>query len=231
MKKNNNIVIHTELIQGTPEWDMGRLGKPSASNALVLINTFKPAEMYAVNAVNDKKGISGTIKKEAKYSDGATTYALSLIADQICGTPAFHFETFAMEQGKVRESDARDDYESGTGTKVVQVGGIESDGLWYSPDGLVGDDGTVEIKCPERVQHMRNLISVYCPEQYIDQIQMGLMVSDRDWCDFVSYNPEFHPDFQIKVIRVHRDDEHISKLAEQISNFWDLFEKLNLNTK
>jgi len=185
-------MIHKELIQGSNEWLMARLGKISASN-------IKP--LMAARGLGE----------------GAKTYALELIAEELTGEPKHLFINDAMQFGIDNEPLAREIYEQHLG-EVVQVGGIEVDGLWYSPDGLVGDDGLIEIKCPQPTQHLRNLLGDGSGE-YEGQIQFGLMVSDRSWCDFISFNPNFPDDKAFKITRVERDQEYISLLRERIEQF------------
>ena len=90
----------------------------------------------------------------------------------------------------------------------------------YSPDGLVGDDGLVEFKCPNQKTHTKYLYKGVLPTEYKAQVQGGLYVSERKWCDFVSFHPNFIADKKLFLIRVCRDDKFIECLAKGL-------EKLN----
>jgi hypothetical protein len=86
----------------------------------------------------------------------------------------------------------------------------------YSPDGIVGDDGLVEIKCPLATTHFKYLLDNKMPSDYWQQVQGGLWVSQRKWMDFVSFNSYFK-DKKLFTIRVERDEEYIAKLAELVN--------------
>ena len=188
------MIVHTELLQGSPDWLKARLGKISASK---------------VSSIMGKRG----------FGKMGETYAIELITELILQQPTNIPVTFAMEWGTEYEPIAREIYEDKRKVTVEEVGGIEKDGLWFSPDGLVGEDGIIEIKCPQPSQHMRNLLSDVVLPQYIDQIQFGLMVSGRKWCDFISFNPDFPDKFKPKVIRVENDWEHQTRMSNNIEKF------------
>jgi putative phage-type endonuclease len=188
------MIVHTELLQGSPDWLKARLGKISASK---------------VSSIMGKRGFGKT----------GETYAVELTTELILQEPTFVPVSFAMEFGTENEPFAREIYEDNRGVKVEEVGGIEKDGLWFSPDGLVGEDGIIEIKCPQPSQHMRNLLSDTVLAQYTDQIQFGLMVTGRKWCDFISFNPNFPDQLKAKVIRVENDYEHQTRMSNNIDKF------------
>jgi len=212
------MIIHKDLIQGSPEWLKARLGKVSASNS-ARIGEYKEAQYYADSTVNQKKGIAGCLKYSGGWSDGAKTYSLELVAETILQIPTFVPVNFAMEFGTANEPYAREIYETSRGITVEEVGGIEKDGIWYSPDGLVGVDGLIEIKCPQAVQHLKNLLSNTVEEKYIRQLQFGLMVTGRKWVDFISFNPNFPDHLASKVIRVYPDFEYQANMMKNINLF------------
>jgi len=88
-----------------------------------------------------------------------------------------------------------------------------------SPDGLVNDDGLVEIKCPNTATHIDFLLSGKIPAKYIKQMQWQMACTDRQWCDYVSFDPRLPEGLQIKVIRVYHDDEMIDNLTDDINGF------------
>jgi predicted phage-related endonuclease len=90
-----------------------------------------------------------------------------------------------------------------------------------SPDGLVGDRGLVEIKCPQPTAHIETLDSQAIPAKYIPQMDWQLACTGRDWCDFVSYNPEFPEKMRMFVKRLERDDKRIKELEAMVEVFLD----------
>src|SRR5207253_7226161 len=88
-----------------------------------------------------------------------------------------------------------------------------------SPDGLVGDDGLVEIKCPNTATHIETLIAKSVPTKYVTQIQFQLACTGREWCDFVSYDPRMPEAMQFFCVRVHRVPEIIEELEKEVITF------------
>jgi len=93
------------------------------------------------------------------------------------------------------------------------------EGTHASPDRLVGEDGLVEIKCPNSATHLDTLLSKKVPAKYITQMQWQMAVTGRKWCDFVSYDPRFPEQHQVFVQRIERDDEHIAQLEKDVAEF------------
>ncbi len=126
--------------------------------------------------------------------------------------------TFAMQQGMDREPEAKLRFAFERNAHVVDVGFCWMDGhegdIGCSPDGLVGDNGMVEVKAPQQKQHTKNLLADACPAQYLPQCQFQLMVSGRQWCDLVSYRPE-NETCDFIVHRVMRDEAYIAALYEK----------------
>ena len=194
--------IYKELIQGTDEWLSARLGKVTGSTSSVLMN------------------------KTEQLTKGAETYALKIIGEQLTGIIPEHYTSKAMEQGTLNESLARKVYEAKRKVIVTEVGGIEEGILWYSPDGLVNDDGLIEIKCPEPTQHIRNLMNDNVNPEYYHQLQFGLLVTKRKWIDFISFNMNFPSDKIIKIIRVYPDKEYHAKFERKLVLFNQLLNKI-----
>ena len=195
-------IIHSNLIQGSAEWLQARLGKITASSSQSLMAA---------------KGLG----------KGAETYALELIAEIITEEPKYVPVTWQMEHGHEYEPVAREIYELNRNVTVKQVGGIQyDDSMWYSPDGLVGDDGLIEIKCPQPLQHLRILTHEGLMDEYYHQIQFGLYASGRAWCDWISYQPNFPDDKSFKVIRVERDEDYIRLLDKRIQEFKGMMKSL-----
>jgi hypothetical protein len=177
--------------QGTPEWLAARLGKPSASL------------------------FSRVITMTGKPSASADGYINQLLGERLTGKSEPHYTSEAMILGTEREPLARADYEFISGNKVNEVGFILDDSESYgcSPDGLIGEDGGLEIKCPAQTTqagYWRDKQSGV--KKYYQQIQGCMWVTDRKWWDFFSY----HPDMPHVLVRVERNEEYIEKLSEQV---------------
>jgi putative phage-type endonuclease len=174
--------------QGTEEWLNHRLGVATASNFNKIITS--------------KGDLSKTIK----------TYALQLASELLTIRQEEGFKSDDMIRGNQLEEEARAAYEEYNFVKVDQVGFVSCDDYGYSPDGFVGKDGAVEFKCPKSHTHVKYLADNKLPTEYKAQVQGGLFCTGRQWCDFVSYHPDFIEDKRLLVVRVNRDEEFISKL-------------------
>ena len=173
--------------QGSQEWLQSRLGKPTASNFGKLITpTGKP-------------------------SASADNYINELIAQRVTGELPEFFKSEAMERGNELEPHAKASYEFTHDVDVVEVGLCLHDEYecGASPDGLIGEDGGIEIKCPLPHTHVAYLRAGEVPSKYIPQIQGCMWITGRKWWDFMSY----HPAMENLIVRVERDDEYIQKLA------------------
>jgi hypothetical protein len=176
--------------QGSQEWLQSRLGKPTASNFGKLITpTGKP-------------------------SSSAEGYINELIAQRITGEIPEFYKSEAMERGNELEPHAKATYELTRDVEVVEVGLCLHDEFecGASPDGLVGDNGGLEIKCPLPHNHVAYLRAGDVPSKYIPQIQGCMWITGREWWDFMSY----HPSMEDLIVRVYRDDAYIKKLADMV---------------
>jgi putative phage-type endonuclease len=186
--------------QRTQEWYSARMGKVTASavcNVLAKLKTGKEAQARA-------------------------DYRMQLVAERLTGLPADKYQTPAMAWGVENEADARFMYEELSGNMVTEVGFIDHPTVDFSgasPDGLVGDDGLIEIKCPNTKTHIETLLAKECPEKHMPQIQWQLACTGRQWCDFVSFDPRMPEGLEMFVCRVARDDEYISMLEAEITAF------------
>lgn len=179
-----------ECQQGTEEWFQARLGVPSASNfsKLVMMNG-----------------------KPSTQTDG---YINALVAERLTGQSTFVQTTDAMQRGTDLEPYARDKYQDITLNLVTQVGFCIHDEITAgaSPDGLVEDDGGLEIKCPMPHTHVEYLREGKLPSKYFQQVQGCLWITGRSWWDFMSYHPQMKP----LIVRVERDEEFIESLEENV---------------
>lgn len=186
-------IITTE--QGSPEWFAARLGKPTGS---------KFSDVLA--------GGKGLTRK---------AYAVQLALEIVTGKQAETFINQAMQDGTEREPVARALYEAHSGNFVDEVGFCLHDTIdcGVSPDGLIGDDGGLEIKCPKASTHASYLAMPGEPSTYTAQIQGCMWVTGRDWWDFASYHPDFPENARLIVRRIKRDSDYIVKLEQAVKSF------------
>lgn len=149
-------------------------------------------------------------------------YRIQVVTERLTGIPVASFQNAAMLWGTQTEPFAREAHEAETGDLVQRVGFIKHPTIaWVgaSPDGFIGDDGLIEIKCPESTTHLEWMDAARVPPEHIPQIQFQLWVTGRQWCDFVSYDPRFPEDLRLFTVRVKRDDKYIENLAAEVCNF------------
>ena len=181
--------------QGTPEWFAARLGLATGS---------KFSDVLA--------GGKGLTRK---------AYAVQLALEIVTGKQAETFTNQAMQDGTEREPIARALYEAHTGNFVDEVGFCRHDSIecGVSPDGLIDEDGGIEIKCPKASTHAGYLAIPAEPSTYTAQIQGCMWVTGRAWWDFVSYHPDFPENAQLIVRRIKRDSDYIVKLEQAVKAF------------
>lgn len=173
-------------------------------------------------------GASAIADALSKLKDGKTPASTSvnlrakLVVERLTGVQEDGFKSAAMQFGIDNEDAARIAYEAHTGEFVTQVGLYRHptiEGTHASPDGLVGDDGLVEIKCPNSATHIATLKSEKIATQYLYQMQWQMACTDRQWCDFVSYDPRLPEPLRLFVKRVYRDSEKLAELEEGVTQF------------
>lgn len=168
--------------QRSPEWKQIRLGKFGSTDAQAL-------------SVNGK---------------GLETLIYQKVAEKMTGQFEEGYTNSDMERGVEQEGLARASYEMQTGNMVTQVGYVELDEYTgCSPDGLVGDDGLVEIKCMRMAGYVRTKHTQKIDSGYVKQMQHQMFVTGRKWCDFVVFNENFS---DVVIIRVDRDNKTIDKI-------------------
>ena len=185
--------------QGSDEWKALRLGHVTAS---------KVADIMA-------KGRSGEAVTRKKYK-------MQLVAERLTEMQQDSFSSAAMEWGVEQEQFAAIEYEAAKGVFADKTGFWpceEVKWLSVSPDRLVGEDGLVEIKCPNTTTHMQYLFAQKVPTEYYKQIQCQLWVTGRKWCDFVSYAPRLPKRNQLLIVRTERDEELITEMKAEVEKF------------
>ena len=185
--------------QSSEEWFAARLGKVTASRLSDVLATIKTGEAAA-----------------------RANYRIELVAERLTGKSTPGFTSAAMQWGVECEPMARSAYETETGLIVTEVGFVDHPTIAMagaSPDGLVGDDGLIDIKCPETKTHIETLTSKKAPSKYIPQMQWQMACTGRQWVDFVSFDPRLPEHLMLEIIRVDRDQLLIDQYSEAVSIF------------
>ena len=185
--------------QGTDGWFAARLGKVTASRV---------ADLMA--------------KTKSGYSTSRDNYMAQLVCERLTQTKGDSFTNAAMEWGTTQEPFARAAYEAKTGEMVEEVGFVPHPKIEWagaSPDGLVGLFGLVEIKCPNTATMIDTLLTGKVPSKYNVQMQFQMACTERDWCDYVVFDPRMPAKAQLFVKRVERDNVFIKEMEAEIVNF------------
>lgn len=162
------------------------------------------------------------------FAASRKNYRAQLVIERLTGVCDETFTTTAMQWGTETEPVARLQYMLTTGNDVEETGFWIHDELQAgaSPDGLIGEDGLLEIKCPNTATHIDTLTYKKLPKQYEAQVQGQMWITGRQWCDFVSFDPRMPANAQMIIIRVDRNDEYIKELELEIANFTEEVEQL-----
>jgi len=185
--------------QRTPEWFAARLGCVTAS---------RTADVLA--------------KTKSGPSASRATYMAQLITERLTQTATEGFSSAAMAWGTETEPQARLAYEMMTGEDVTEDGFVvhpEISGFGASPDGLVGDDGLIEIKCPNSATHIDTLLNEKVPAKYITQMQVQMLCTGRKWCDFVSFDPRLPGEMNYWCKRVNADPVRHAEIETEVQKF------------
>ena len=187
------------MIQGSAEWLHARCGKVTASRV---------ADVIA--------------KTKTGYGSSRANYMAELIAERLTGEPADRFTNSAMQWGNDQEPHARAAYSFLTGHSVEEAGFIQHPTIVMSgasPDGLVGDKGLVEIKCPNTATHIDTLLTEAIPAKYVTQMTWQAVCTGRAWCDFVSYDPRMPPNMMMFVKRLIIAPDFAAELETEVRKF------------
>jgi len=139
----------------------------------------------------------------------------------LTGKPAESYTSKEMQWGLDHEAEAREIYSVINEVEVLESALVDHPTLkaGASPDGLVGEDGLIEIKCPNSATHIQTLISGKAPSKYIPQMQGQMWITGRQWCDFVSFDPRLDDKNAIFITRVERDRDYIKRLEVEVKKF------------
>ena len=197
------------ILQRSEDWYLERCGKVTASRVKDL--NAKPSKGKALNALG-----------------------LTILAERLTGVQKETPTNFAMQWGIDNEPHAIAAYENETGFFVNGTGLIDHpfiEMFGASPDGLVGENGQIEVKCPDTTTHLNTLLTKQIPDEYIPQIACQLACTRREWCDFVSYDPRLEPGLQIIIIRVFAKDLNIESLERDVRAFNRTIEEAKASLK
>jgi putative phage-type endonuclease len=190
------------MIQRTDEWYASRCGKVTAS---------KIGDLMA--------------KTKTGYSTSRQNYMADLVIERLTG--CVNRDTFfssAMQWGIDTEPQAKEAYEFKTFEQVDDIGFVDHPTILNagaSPDGLIGTEGLIEIKCPNSATHLETILTKKISKNYIYQMQFQMACTGREWCDFVSYDPRMPEKLQLFVKRIERDNEMITEIENEVKMFLD----------
>jgi hypothetical protein len=190
-------------LQQTEEWFQQRIGKFTASQFSKLMKSGR--------------------KKDEIFGETAKTYIFDKISEVVTNGLIFEYRNApnkACDWGNMYEPEAKRVYSEFTGLQIVDCGFIEgTNNTGASPDGLIGEDGLIETKCPyNTTNHIQNLLLkndadlLEHNDDYYYQIMCQLWVTGRKWCDFVSYDPRATERTCLSILRIERDDEVIEQM-------------------
>lgn len=188
-----------EIKQGTDEWFAARLGKVTASRI---------ADVMA--------------RTKSGYSTSRANYCAQLVVERMTGKVAESYSNAAMQWGTETEPLARAAYEVAKDVMVSEIAFVDHPRIAMSgasPDGLVGDAGLVEIKCPNTATHIETLINNTVKNEYVLQMHWQMLCTGRLWCDFVSFDPRMDAELQLKIIRVDLDRDLAADIESEVKKF------------
>ena len=191
---------YINLEQGSDEWKQARLGHVTASNMAEVMSKGK-----------------GTAEAVGRYK-----YKVRLVAERLTMTAGESYTNAAMQWGIEQEQFACIAYEAQKETFVDKIGFVlHPDIKWLgvSPDRIVGNEGLIEVKCPNTTTHLDYLFENKVPAEYYKQIQCQLWVTGRQWCDFVSYDPRLPKRNQLLIVRTERDEKLIAEMKTETEKF------------
>ena len=192
------MILH-DVVQRSESWYKARLGSLGASCVHEIV-----------------------AKTKSGYSASRANRLAALVCERLTGQPQDTYQNAAMLHGIETEPEARAAYAFYQSAAVIEVGLIRHPkivGTHASPDGLVGEEGLVEIKCPQPAAHLALLMTHLVPDKYVVQMQWQMVCAERLWCDFASYSPAFPENLRLVVHRVPRDPRRIAELELEVRGF------------
>jgi putative phage-type endonuclease len=183
----------------------------------------RSAEWFAVRCgkVTASRVSDVIAKTKSGWGASRANYMAQLIAERLTGEVADSYSNSSMQWGIDHEAEARVAYEFYENAKVQEIGFVRHQELesGASPDGLVGGDGLIEIKCPNTATHIQTLLDQKIPQKYETQMLWQLECTERKWCDFVSFDPRMPEDLKLFVNRFERDDKRLDEIRTMVADF------------
>ena len=202
--------------QNTSEWLQDRAGKINMSRACDVMAFDPGGELY-------KSGKKKGTPKPGRVLLARTDYIGDIVAEILTGEPKAQVRARPLDWGHDVEDAARAAYEAETGEIVQQVAGVTHPMMPYvrcSPDGLIGNDGQLQIKCPSNPANHIDALRNGMPSEHIPQVQGELFVTGRQWSDFVSFDPRMPVNLRFYRQRIPRDDAYIATLSAACESLW-----------
>src|ERR1700733_13602116 len=193
--------------QGSAAWLQARIGLVTASRI---------KDVLAVLTRASKNGKAG------EPAAARIAYRAELVAERLSGRSEDHYVSPEMDHGTEYEPIARSAYEIATGTMVDTVGLVYHPTMPFSgasADGLVDDEGAVEIKAPKTTTHLRWIQAGIVPEEHQDQCLWVMACCERQYLDFISYDPRLPDGLKIFIVRMERDEERIKMIEQEVASF------------
>lgn len=189
-----------DIAQRSPEWFAARLGIATAS-------------MFSAVLAKIKTGEAAERRN----------YRAQLVVERLTGKPVDTYQNAAMLHGTEQEPFARMAFAANTSAIVEEVGFLRHATIdaGCSPDGLIDEDGMIEIKCPFQTAIHIETLKNGMPREHIPQVQGQMWIAGRQWVDFVSFDPRMPERLQLFVQRIARDDEYITNLGKEIAAFME----------
>lgn len=187
------------LEQRSPEWFAERAGKVTASRI---------ADLMA--------------RTKTGYSTSRANYRAQLVCERLTGAVEPSYCNAAMQWGIDTEAQARDAYQIFRLCTVEEIAFVNHPTIAMagaSPDGMIGDDGLVEIKCPNSATHIETLLGGAVPDKYVKQMQFQMACTGRQWCDFASFDPRLPENMRLFVKRVERDVAMVEEIEAEVASF------------
>jgi putative phage-type endonuclease len=195
------------LVQNTPEWLVHRVGLCTGSRVADVIKR-----------LTRKSGD----RQAGDYAQCHYDYLWEVVIERLTGRAADSYVSPAMEWGIEHEAEARGVYEVRKDVMTTPIGFAMHPTIeWFgaSPDALVGEEGVLEIKCPNTSTHLAYLLGGEVPIEYVPQMMAEMACAERKWCDFVSYDPRLPHNLQFFCRRFHRNDELIAQMEAEVRTF------------
>ena len=194
------------LTVSQPQSERVMISPESAAWVTARIGCLTASRMADVMAVS---------RRDGKPLKARQDYLMELVAERLTGVATDHYVTEFMQHGIDNEPDAKLAYAEVSGRNIIPSGFMLHPTIEFcgaTPDGFVGEDGLIEIKCPRTVTHIGYLMAKEVPEQYKPQMALQMIVTGRAWCDFVSFDPRCPPRQRVFIVRYEPSEDDLEQI-------------------